>query len=212
MPARGARRVRPEGTQGRASWARSARAARATKAGVLARRRHPRGQRQAGRRAATSSCRRSSALKPGTTVPIKVLREKQEKTLNVTIGELDLEAEGNQQSAAEPKSEEDASEGFGITLGNLTADRARGWVCRPARPARSSPTSIRTAARRAPAAARRRHPGGQPRSDVESAAAAQRELQKVRVGRDGIPAGLAAEPGSLRHHPQGRRAAVRRHR
>ena len=33
------------------------------------------------------------ATKPGTTVPMKVLRNKQEKTLNVTVEELDLEAE-----------------------------------------------------------------------------------------------------------------------
>ncbi len=31
------------------------------------------------------------ATKPGTTVPVKVLRDKQEKTLNVTVDELDLE-------------------------------------------------------------------------------------------------------------------------
>ena len=33
------------------------------------------------------------ATKPGTTVPLKVLRDKQEKTLNVTVGELDLDSE-----------------------------------------------------------------------------------------------------------------------
>ena len=34
--------------------------------------------------------------KPGTSVPVKVLRNKQEKTLNVTVDELDLEAEQKQ--------------------------------------------------------------------------------------------------------------------
>ena len=38
------------------------------------------------------------ATKPGTTVPVKVLRDKKERTLNVTVEELDLDAE--QQSAA----------------------------------------------------------------------------------------------------------------
>ena len=33
------------------------------------------------------------ATKPGTTVPVKVLRNKQDKTLNVTVDELDLDAE-----------------------------------------------------------------------------------------------------------------------
>jgi serine protease Do len=63
------------------------------------------------------------SLKPGTTVPVKVLRERGEKTLTVTIGELNLDEEGR--SAADEESEEDGSSGFGLTLGNLTADRAR---------------------------------------------------------------------------------------
>jgi len=63
-------------------------------------------------------------LKPSTTVPVRLLRDKSEKTLNVTIGELDLEAEG-QRASADSEEEGDANEGFGITLGNLTADRAR---------------------------------------------------------------------------------------
>jgi serine protease Do len=62
------------------------------------------------------------ALKPGTTVPLTVLRDKQSKTLNITIGELNLEAE------SPPEEEEpsaDTTTGFGMTLGNLTAERAR---------------------------------------------------------------------------------------
>ena len=65
-------------------------------------------------------------LKPGTTVPVKVLRDKVEKTLNVTIGELDLDAESQRASGeVAPGEEEDTNEGFGLTLGNLTAERAR---------------------------------------------------------------------------------------
>jgi serine protease Do len=63
-------------------------------------------------------------LKPGTTVPMKVLRDKQDKTLNVTIGELNLDAE-SQSSEDSDEQTEDTSAGFGMTLGNLTADRAR---------------------------------------------------------------------------------------
>ena len=36
-----------------------------------------------------------SRTRPGTTVPVKVLRDKAEKTLNLTVDELDLEAEAS---------------------------------------------------------------------------------------------------------------------
>jgi serine protease Do len=62
------------------------------------------------------------ALKPGTTVPIKVLRDRQEKTLNVTIGELNLDTEDEREVGVE---EDDEEGGFGMTLGSLTAERAR---------------------------------------------------------------------------------------
>jgi len=66
--------------------------------------------------------------KPGTTVPVKVLRDRDERTLNLTVGELDLEDEGNRaaetrETSTEP--EEQASQGFGITLAPLTPDVAR---------------------------------------------------------------------------------------
>jgi serine protease Do len=63
-------------------------------------------------------------LAPGTTVPITVLRDKQRRTLNVTIGEIDLEGESGRPASAEGPTES-STEGFGMTLGNLTADRAR---------------------------------------------------------------------------------------
>ncbi len=71
------------------------------------------------------------ATKPGTTVPIKVMRNKQEKTLNVTVDELDLEAEQNggrrPQQSDQPQSQSDQQDagGFGITLDNVTAQMAR---------------------------------------------------------------------------------------
>jgi serine protease Do len=73
------------------------------------------------------------ATKPGTSVPIKLLREKQEKTLNVTVEELDLDAEqqalrgggrGNNNNNA-PEPEEQGAAGFGLTLQNLTTQMAR---------------------------------------------------------------------------------------
>ena len=71
------------------------------------------------------------ATKPGTTVPIKVLRNKQERTLNVTVDELDLEAEQNggrrPQQPDQPPQQPDQQEvdGFGLTLNNVTAQVAR---------------------------------------------------------------------------------------
>jgi serine protease Do len=69
------------------------------------------------------------ATKPGTTVPVKVLRNKQEKTLNVTVDELDLEAEqaansGRSNNNPEPPQEQTGG-GFGVTLRDLTPQMAR---------------------------------------------------------------------------------------
>jgi serine protease Do len=69
------------------------------------------------------------ATKPGTSVPVKVLRNKQEKTLNVTVEELDLEAEQNQGRRSptpdqEPP-EQHSTGSFGLTLDNLTPQLAR---------------------------------------------------------------------------------------
>ena len=64
------------------------------------------------------------ALKPGTTVPVSVLRDKQRKTLNVTIGEINLDQEAGPQADADSPTE-DTTAGFGMSLGGLTAERAR---------------------------------------------------------------------------------------
>jgi serine protease Do len=69
------------------------------------------------------------ATRPGTTVPVKVMRDKQERTLNLTVEELNLEAEtsrtarGGGGGPSEP--EEQASTGFGITMSPLTPDVMR---------------------------------------------------------------------------------------
>jgi serine protease Do len=69
------------------------------------------------------------ATKPGTTVPVKVLRNKVEKTLNVTVEELDLEAEQNPQRRAQPddqqQPEQQGTGSFGLTLENVTPAMAR---------------------------------------------------------------------------------------
>jgi serine protease Do len=62
-------------------------------------------------------------LKPGTTVPVTVLRDKNETRLDVTIGELNLDDESRRVRGDTGMTDETA--GFGMTLGDLTADRAR---------------------------------------------------------------------------------------
>jgi serine protease Do len=68
------------------------------------------------------------STRPGSTVPVKVLRDKQERTLNLTVEELNLEAETTRAERGERREEEpqeQASTGFGITMGSLTADVMR---------------------------------------------------------------------------------------
>jgi serine protease Do len=67
-----------------------------------------------------------TATKPGTSVPIRVVRDKQERTVTVTVEELDLEAE--QTSRADDNgggAQAEPTAGFGITLGNITPDVAQ---------------------------------------------------------------------------------------
>jgi serine protease Do len=66
--------------------------------------------------------------KPGVTVPVRVIRDKKERTLNVTVEELDLEAENG--SRARERSdrtsiEPEQNKGFGMTIENVTAELSR---------------------------------------------------------------------------------------
>ena len=68
------------------------------------------------------------ATRPGSTVPVKVMRDRQEKTINLTVGELNLEEEGNRVAATRETAEPDddaSTQGFGITLSLLTSDVAK---------------------------------------------------------------------------------------
>ena len=70
------------------------------------------------------------ATKPGSTVPVKILRNKQERTLSVTVEQLDLDAETQtSQNRRSNNQREDSSEtqgsGFGLTLSNLTPQISR---------------------------------------------------------------------------------------
>jgi serine protease Do len=55
---------------------------------------------------------------------MKVLRDKKDRVLNITVEELDLEAEASTQARGEGGAEESSS-GFGLTLGNITATMTR---------------------------------------------------------------------------------------
>src|SRR5215510_8498666 len=71
------------------------------------------------------------ATKPGTNVPVKVMRNKQEKTLNLTVDELDLEAEQQSRGRRTPGQEQQQDDsqqgagGFGLTLDNVTPQMSR---------------------------------------------------------------------------------------
>ena len=64
------------------------------------------------------------ATKPGTTVPLTVFRAKERKSINITIGELDLEAEQGQ-TARPDVDTEPTSTGFGMTIEAVTPEIAR---------------------------------------------------------------------------------------
>ncbi len=61
---------------------------------------------------------------PGTTVPVRVLRDGKDRTFNVRVEELNLDAENNRQADA-GGSGGDSGAGFGITLNNVTPEIAR---------------------------------------------------------------------------------------
>jgi serine protease Do len=69
------------------------------------------------------------ASKPGSTVPVRIIRNRKEQTLSVTVEELDLEREstlargGRQQGDPEPDPE--TSRGFGMTLDEVTPELQR---------------------------------------------------------------------------------------
>ncbi len=66
--------------------------------------------------------------KPGASIPVRIVRNKAERTLNITVEELDLETEGNSSrrvSSERTSAEPEQNKGFGMTLENVPADLAR---------------------------------------------------------------------------------------
>ena len=70
-----------------------------------------------------------TATKPGTTVPLRVVRDRQERTISVTVEELNLETEANalrsDNRGGGTAPQEETTSGFGVTLGNLTPQVAQ---------------------------------------------------------------------------------------
>ena len=127
------------------------------------------------------------ATKPGTTVPVKVLRDKKERTLSVTVEQLDLDAENQSQQAKRPAPQNDTNEqqgsGFGLTLNNLTPAVAR----RLQMPSGKTGALISDVDPDGPAAAAGIRSGDVilqvNRKAVSNAADAARELGSVQSGR-----------------------------
>jgi len=67
-----------------------------------------------------------TATKPGTTVPVRLVRDRQERNVNVTVEELDLEAETTSQRAANGGGSDSASRlSPGVSLVGLRASQSR---------------------------------------------------------------------------------------
>jgi serine protease Do len=135
------------------------------------------------------------ATKPGTTVPVRIVRDRAEKTVNVTVDELDLEAEGNLASRNRERDDtagQATSTGFGLRLQNISPADARELKLESSRGA-----LIADVDQGSPAARAGLRPGDVivrvGREPIASATDAQRELGKVpsrgtaflRVLRDG---------------------------
>jgi serine protease Do len=67
------------------------------------------------------------ATRPGTTVPMRVVRDRQERTINITVDELDLETENQPQQRGDNRAvpQQETTRGFGMSLSNLTPQMAQ---------------------------------------------------------------------------------------
>ncbi len=117
--------------------------------------------------------------KPGSSVPIKVLRRGKSESLTVQIAELDLTGEG----AGTADDETDGSAGFGLSLQDLTPELAR----RLRAPAGTEGAVVTQVEPRSPAARAGMAPGDLitevNNTPVSNSSEASREFQKVRAGQ-----------------------------
>jgi serine protease Do len=127
-----------------------------------------------------------TATKPGTTVPLRVVRDKQERTINITVDELDLESESGRTARSsgggrETLQEPATTRGFGMTLENLTPELARRLRLETERGA-----VITDVEQDSPAARRGLRPGDVivrvGSAVISTATDAQRELGRIQSG------------------------------
>ena len=115
--------------------------------------------------------------RPGTSVPMRVIRDREPTTIAITIEELDLESEGQVASA-----QEDTASSFGMTLQDLSPNMAQ----RLRMPADSTGAVVTEVSPRSPAARGGIQPGDVVlevnRQVVASARDASRELEAVAAG------------------------------
>ena len=139
------------------------------------------------------------ATRPGTTVPVDVVRNGETVTLDVTVEQLDLDVEAR---GPETESPEELSEGFGMTLRDVTPQAA----ARLRLPDGTSGALVADVQRRGAAAA-----GGVQAGDVilsvnrvavTSAADAVRELNAAESGRAAF---LLIQRGDTQVYLQGRK-------
>jgi serine protease Do len=118
---------------------------------------------------------------PGTSVPIKVLRGGEARSMSVTVAELDLETEGGGQ--ADEEGEGNTATGFGMTLQDVTPEIARQLRA----PTGTAGAVVVEVEPRSPAARAFLQPRDiileVNRKAVANASEASRELQKVRSGQ-----------------------------
>jgi serine protease Do len=127
------------------------------------------------------------STKPGTSVPLVVYRNNQRKTLNVTVDELDLDAEQTRSarrgSGNAPESAPPTTTGFGMTLDQITPEIAR----RMDLPANAGGAIVSDVDRNSPAANGGVLPGDVilevNRQKVANVSQVTRELQKVQLGQ-----------------------------
>jgi serine protease Do len=73
-----------------------------------------------------------TATRPGTSVPVRVVRDKAERTITITVEELDLEAETQTARAGGgTDTPQETSSAFGITVSNLTPQLAQSLQLEP---------------------------------------------------------------------------------
>ena len=137
-----------------------------------------------------------TATKPGTSVPLRIVRDRQERTMNITVDELDLEIESGRSTRADRDAgpEPATTRGFGMTVENVTPELSRRMRIEADRGA-----IITNVEQGSPAARYGLRPGDVivrvGSAAINSAADAQRELGRVPSGGTALLRIVRASPG-----------------